>query len=385
MTQTFLKYTLTALLWAVTFSLYAQPATSKAKKGEGVSELLQRNHLVPARYDQAFRDLNPGKFTAKGGLIDGVTYKLPRKGSVPAKGAAPATTPNKNSAPAKGNEAPENAPTVEPIPMETAPVGPEIGNEQPAVKGNKGAAGANGREPLFGPKYANCRATSHELSGAVFYLVSGHGGPDPGAIGKYNGHDLHEDEYAYDIILRLGRELLMRGAKVYIIIQDPKDGIRDAAVLNNSKNETCMGEAIPLDQVKRLNQRCYAINRAFQQDNSNYKRAVFIHVDSRSKGTQTDVFFYHAEGSTLGKRLAKNIHSTFQQKYGRHQPNRGFRGTVSSRSLHVLRNTTPAAVFLEVGNIQNAHDQKRLVIADNRQALANWITAGIIADYKEKK
>jgi N-acetylmuramoyl-L-alanine amidase len=38
-----------------------------------------------------------------------------------------------------------------------------------------------------------------------------------------------------------------------------------------------------------------------------------------------------------------------------------------------------------LGNIQNAHDQKRLVIADNRQALANWITAGIIADYKEKK
>ena len=51
------------------------------------------------------------------------------------------------------------------------------------------------------------------LAGLVFYLVSGHGGPDPGAIGIYQGRQLHEDEYAYDIILRLARELLTRGAK----------------------------------------------------------------------------------------------------------------------------------------------------------------------------
>ena len=44
------------------------------------------------------------------------------------------------------------------------------------------------------------------------------------------GRQLHEDEYAYDIILRLARELLSRGAKVHIIIQDKKDGIRDGHV-----------------------------------------------------------------------------------------------------------------------------------------------------------
>ena len=78
-------------------------------------------------------------------------------------------------------------------------------------------------------------------------LVSGHGGPDPGCIGKYQGKELHEDEYAYDIILRLGKELLERGAKVYFIIQDAKDGIRDSYILKNSKRETCMGKPIPLN------------------------------------------------------------------------------------------------------------------------------------------
>ena len=38
-----------------------------------------------------------------------------------------------------------------------------------------------GKEPLLGKEYAAYKITSNELSGACFYLVSGHGGPDPGA------------------------------------------------------------------------------------------------------------------------------------------------------------------------------------------------------------
>ena len=240
-----------------------------------------------------------------------------------------------------------------------------------------------GKEPLFGKEYATYQVTSNELRGACFYLVGGHGGPDPGAIGIYQGRQLHEDEYAYDIILRLARELLSRGAKVHIIIQDKKDGIRDGHVLANSKRETCMGDPIPLNQVARLKQRCDWVNKLYRKDKSTYKRAVFIHVDSRSKGQQTDVFFYNAPKSAKGKRLADNLHRTFDKKYDKHQPNRGFRGTVSERNLYVLRNTIPVAVFLELGNIRNKRDPQRLVLDNNRQALANWITEGIVKDYKQ--
>ena len=72
------------------------------------------------------------------------------------------------------------------------------------------------------------------------------------------------------------------------------------------------------------------------------------------------------------------------KKYKKHQPGRGFRGTVSDRNLYVLRHTLPAAVFLELGNIQNKRDQQRLVQENNRQALARWIAEGIVADYKKK-
>ena len=248
----------------------------------------------------------------------------------------------------------------------------------------KGKKTAKGKQPLFGKELATYPIVSQELKGACFYLVSGHGGPDPGAIGTYGKYKLHEDEYAYDITLRLGRELLMRGAKVHFIIQDKKDGIRKGAVLRNSKTETCMGKKIPLKQNERLKQRCVQVDKLYRKDKSSYKRAVFIHVDSRSRKKQIDVFFYHAPGSTQGKRLATNIRNTFESKYKQHQPNRGFDGTVSARNLYVLRNTQPAAVFLELGNISNPRDQKRLVVEDNRQALAKWVAEGIVKDYKKR-
>ena len=71
------------------------------------------------------------------------------------------------------------------------------------------------KEPLFGKSHSSYTVSSSSLKGAVFYLVSGHGGPDPGCIGKYQGKELHEDEYAYDIILWVRN--FWRGEQRYIL------------------------------------------------------------------------------------------------------------------------------------------------------------------------
>ena len=100
------------------------------------------------------------------------------------------------------------------------------------------------------------------------------------------------------------------------------------------------------------------------------------------------MFFYYSEGSKKGKHLANTLRETFDRKYDKHQPNRGFSGTISSRDLYVLRNTDPVSVFMELGNIQNEKDQKRFLLKENRQALARWVCEGIVRDYgsyKKKK
>lgn len=40
--------------------------------------------------------------------------------------------------------------------------------------------------------------------------------------------------------------------------------------------------------------------------------------------------------------------------------------------------------FIEVGNIKNKKDQKRILEPDNRQALAKWISEGVLLDYEEE-
>lgn len=344
---------LTIFICALLFALQAQ-AQEKAtpKPGEGISTFLLRHNRAPKKYYDDFIELNKKKLGKDGTLRLGETYLIPRAKRTSAAGSSDQR--------AKTQKAEK-----QPVTLKKTRV----------------------HEPLFGKRLADVKVTSNRLAGACFYVVSGHGGPDPGAIGKVGKHELHEDEYAYDIALRLARNLMQEGAEVHIVIQDAQDGIRDDAYLSNSKRETCMGTAIPRNQVQRLQQRCEKINFLYRKDRKNYRycRAIFIHVDSRSKGAQTDVFFYHSSRKAESKRLAKNMKELFESKYDKHQPNRGFSGTVSGRNLYVLAHTTPASVFVELGNIQNTFDQRRLVIPSNRQALAKWLMEGFIKDYKGKK
>jgi N-acetylmuramoyl-L-alanine amidase len=112
---------------------------------------------------------------------------------------------------------------------------------------------------------------------------------------------------------------------------------------------------------------------------------IAVHVDSRSVGENIDVFFYHDERSETGAKAAKTLLTTFKKKYNEHQPGRGYYGTVSTRKLYVIKNTFPPAVYIELGNVNHQRDIRRIIIADNRQAVANWLTQGLVTDFQTNK
>lgn len=315
-------------------------------KGEGVFAFLRRHNRAGEVFYAEFLKINKDRLGKNGSLLKGVKYIIPEKFS-DTKENSPETVGQKN-----------------------------VPEKKPAVK--------RGKEPLFGKLHEEYDIIDNSLGGAEFYLVSGHGGPDCGAVARVNGHELHEDEYAYDIVLRLAKKLLQHGASVKLIIEDRRDGIRDGLYLNNGKSETCMGKEIPLSQKKRLRQRIDKINGLSSASSARYKRAIFIHLDSRSHRQQLDVFFYYQSNVKASYELAENMRRTFRTKYEEHQPGRGFSGTVTTRSLAVLKNTVPASIFVELANMQNVNDQKRYIIADNRQALANWLALGFIRDYNQR-
>lgn len=247
--------------------------------------------------------------------------------------------------------------------------------------------GLRGTYDIFGPKNKQVYLKGNELKGCVFYLVSGHGGPDPGAVGRYWSKDLCEDEYAYDVTLRLAKNLLEHGATAYLVIRDPNDGIRSGEILLCDKDEVVWGEKkIPVNQKQRLGQRASLVNELYLDNKKNgvsYQRMLVIHVESQPKGEKVDMFFYHRMADAVSKQFASVLRETVKTKYDTYRKGRGYEGSVSVRDLWMLRETLPPTAFIELGNIRNANDQARIVIEGNRQLVANWLFDGIIQDKKK--
>lgn len=335
------KITASVILIFLCFQLSAQKhQTFKAKKGDGIYSVLKQNGYSSSEYLNQFIELNKTKLGKENTLIIGKVYRLPLK-------ADTITEVQKSQA------------KPEAIPEKTV-------------------------YEIFGSNYREIAVKSKELAGAVYYLESGHGGPDPGAIGSLNGHTLCEDEYAYDVTLRLARNLTEQGATVYMIIRDLNDGIRDEPYLTPDKDEVCYPNSeIPLSQLARLKQSTAAVNALHALNKKKFQRLVVIHVDSRNEKENIDVFFYYDKGSNTGKRLANTLKQTFEKKYAMHQPARGYSGSVSERNLYVIKNSIVPSVFIELGNINHTRDQQRFIIPDNRQAVANWLRDGLIEDFKK--
>ncbi|MBK7408225.1 MAG: N-acetylmuramoyl-L-alanine amidase [Saprospirales bacterium] len=264
---------------------------------------------------------------------------------------------------------------------------PAVDQEAEAPQGEEAAnlaneKGGSRRFPIFGKANEYVPLQSTKLRGKIFYVVSGHGGPDPGAQGSKGNHTLCEDEYAYDVALRLARNLVAHGATTYLIVRDPNDGIRSGQYLDCDSDELAWGnKVIPRPQQERLHQRAEIINELYAQ----YQRqgikdqyTIIVHVDSRSHRQQTDLFFYYQSTNEKSKQLAMDLQQKMKQKYEQYRSSGQYFGTVTPRDLYMLRETNTPSVYIELGNIRNAFDQQRIIIESNRQALANWLLEGIL-------
>ena len=322
-------FSLAAICWLCAWPSFGQAdvettyITVKPEPGEGIWSLLRRNGVDPSAGAVAeFKAMNAGKLRAGGELRRDVSYRVPARSL---------------------------------------------------------------HVPLFGKDHANVPVRSDQLRGHVYYIVGGHGGPDPGTLGTYAGKQIAEDEIAYDTALRLARELMMDGATVYVIVQDPDDGIRDSSTLPVDHDEVYLGDkAIVLNQAKRLRTRAEIINGLYDKHRKDAlsQQVISLHVDSYGYRVEPQVDVHFIVGSRSGKKLAHSVRSTMEDKYNFYQPDRGYKGEIKSRNLMILRETKPTAILIELGNIRHSGDQHRLVKPSNRQTLAEWIKEGLVRDAK---
>ena len=206
---------------------------------------------------------------------------------------------------------------------------------------------------------------SNTLNGWHFVLDPGHGGLDPGAVVETldgNGNKVHvvEDEYVYDIALRVYVLLRLHGAEATMTLLSPNHLIRHSnppvQTFVNEKNEVF--NSYELNKTNRwkdwpnggssrnLESRVIIARNAFKNVPENRRIFLSFHADIDPNSPEAPMVLYYErrDGKTLDL-ISKNFSRTLLPALGAGAHARG-------QYLGVLRNN-PASVkvLLELRNL----------------------------------
>lgn len=258
---------------------------------------------------------------------------------------------------------------------------------------------------------------ARDLDGIHVILDPGHGGRDPGAIGR---RGIYEDEYVYDIACRIRRLLLSRTrAKVYMTLMDKRAGYRvvNSKRLPPDRNEVLLTtpQYRNMDARVSANLRCFlaaSIYRSLPRAARKNNRVVFtsVHADSLYpvlSGASIyipDAYLSRKPLSRKGGiydrikevRSCRPIRTTYSQRVRSEGYSRDFsfellsafkRFNIASLSYHPVRdrvtrgrreyvpaviryNPVPTKLLLEVANLRNLKDCNRLMDPNYRELIA---------------
>lgn len=235
---------------------------------------------------------------------------------------------------------------------------------------------------LFDQEVGSLETLGEELVGYAVMIDPGHGGHDPGAVVKtrVDGKEVYlvEDEFNYDISLRLYRLLKRHGAQVDMTILAPNNVIReshDAADFANEKNEIYNDLSISFRPIggRDGNVERIKIGEKFFRNVPQDKRIwISIHHDS-SPDSPPGLVAIHLEAGPETYKLANQVIKI--QKRGR---------IIEDKFFVLNENPAPAAVLLEVRNPAIGEEQQMLDPTIREQD-ALTICRAVISYVKQKE
>lgn len=211
-------------------------------------------------------------------------------------------------------------------------------------------------------------------------LDPGHGGTDPGAVGRVG---THEQNITHDVARRLKRKLESAGYEV----TTTRDSGQFCALADRSKCATRVKADlfISIHANASPNRTANGLEVYFLSEaKTDWERAVaarenaVVELESDSGAALTDDLEliladlaqneYLTESSELAQRIqeATVAHARIMDR------------GVRQANFYVLRNTFAPAVLVEVGFLSNKSEEKLLRRADHRDKLAEGISRGII-------
>ena len=187
------------------------------------------------------------------------------------------------------------------------------------------------------------------ISGKTIVIDAGHGGRDPGAIGRTG---LREKDVNLDIAIRLKKYFSRVG--VYVIMTREED-------LDYG------GENGPSNLSKKRRDLVYRVKMA---NESKADLLLSIHVNSFPQSIWSGAQCFYDSKNPKSKLLAEAIQRSLVTKLG---PNRR---KAKSADYMILKNTKMPSVTVEVGFISNPREEEFLANDEYREKLAEAIFYG---------
>lgn len=196
------------------------------------------------------------------------------------------------------------------------------------------------------------------ITDKVIAIDAGHGGVDPGAIGKLG---VKEDEINLQIALNL-RSLIEENGGVVILTRNDGQGLytEDSTTLREKKNEDLR-------------------NRRIEVNNSEPDVLLSIHLNSFPQSQYYGAQAFYKEGCEKSKDLALLIQEELRNVLDKNNK----RVPQPRDTIYLIREAEAPAVLVECGFLSNTEEEKRLIDPKYQQKIAWAIYIGVMRYFNE--